>query len=93
MYGFVDKSGNKIDDVLEWGRLFGDKEYSRIATDTLPDGTMVSTMWIGIVMPMQIFETAVFDAKGVLGDMYRYETLKEAEEGHKKVVMDIKNNG
>jgi hypothetical protein len=60
-----------------------------VAETTLPDGTWVSTVWLGIdynfgTGPPLIFETMVFHSKDTLSelDLDRYATLAEAEAGH-----------
>ena len=88
---YYDKLGNEID-VLEWGKLFENFEYKRISETTLKDGKWVSTVWLGLDhgfgKKRLIFETMVFPSKENMSDLDcdRYSTLKEAIEGHKKMV-------
>jgi len=87
-----DKKGKKIS-VMEWGELHGDRDYTIIKRDTLPDGKIVSTVWLGmnhnfgIGKPL-IFETMVFPSKGNFSDIdcERYATEKKALAGHKLMV-------
>jgi hypothetical protein len=59
---YYDRQGKPIDGALEWGaRLRGPK---RVAETTLPDGTWISTVWLGLDHawgggPPLIFETMV----------------------------------
>jgi len=100
---YYNKKGEKIE-LMEWAKLLEDNNYKVIKQETLPDGTGVSTVWLGLDhqfgkgKPL-IFETMVFSkyykkysfrgkeykSRDSL-DMERYSTLKEAREGHKKMV-------
>lgn len=93
MIRYYDKDGTPISDVLAWGKKLEDIEYKRVAKTTLPDGTWVSTVWLGLDHqygdgPPLIFETMVFEAEHDLGelDQKRYSTLAEAEDGHNAMV-------
>lgn len=50
---YYDRQGNAIegtsdDDILfKWAGLFEDERYRRVASTYLPDGTHVSTIWLG----------------------------------------------
>jgi len=87
-----DLQGNPID-LLEWSKLFEDVKYRRVAETTLPDGTWVSTVWIGIDhqfgdgTPL-IFETMVFPSKEELNErnVDRHTTETEALAGHHLMV-------
>lgn len=64
----------------------------RVASTTLPDGKLVSTVWLGLDHsfgdgPPLIFETMVFP-RGSLSDLecVRYATEEEAIKGHQAVV-------
>ena len=51
--------------VLQWAKLKQDREYSRVAYDDLPDGSYLSTVWLGLdhshgMGPPLIFETMRF---------------------------------
>ncbi len=77
-----------VTDVIEWAKEFERGESRQVARDEI-DGTLVSTVFLGLNhgwfdKPLW-FETLVF--AGPLDDeMSRYETWKEAEEGHRKMV-------
>ena len=82
-----------IKNVLEWADEFEDKDR-RVAETILPNGTWVSTVFLGInhafldtEKPLW-FETMVFSRKGDYGewDMARYSTWGEAVKGHKAMV-------
>jgi len=97
MFDFYDKEG-KLIDLITWGRLCEDKSYKIIQQEELPNNKWVSTVWLGIDYGMHrydeeslpiIFETMVFSRKedwSNVEECERYCTLKEAEEGHKKMV-------
>lgn len=86
-----DKEG-KLINLLTWQKLFEDSDY-KIIKQTELKGCSVSTVWLGLDHrfgsqgkgPL-IFETMVF--VGDFSEDYceRYETLKEAEEGHERAV-------
>lgn len=97
--GKYDKTGRPID-LATWCRLSEDLEYRRIGSTDLPDGSWVSTVWLGLdhsfsgVGPPLIFETMVFgparDEKGRREqslDMARWSTLDEALHGHEQMVV------
>ena len=91
---YYDKEGKSIE-LMEWGRLSEDKEYKIIKQENIGK-YWISTVWLGLGhnfddgVPL-IFETMVFERKDgkvdfLALDCDRYSTLKEAEEGHKKMV-------
>lgn len=100
---YFDRQGQPLT-VMEWAKRFEGKDreaimsYKRVAETTLPDGTWISTVWIGLDHsfgegPPLIFETMVFatDGKqaGTLGselDCERYSTEAEAVAGHAAMV-------
>ena len=94
MSDFYDKQGKPLS-LMEWAKKFEEIGYKRVGMDITTYGYRVSTVWLGLDhnysrgKPL-IFETMVFhDKKGKLGhdyNMERYSTLKEAKEGHKKMV-------
>jgi hypothetical protein len=64
---YYDKDGVKID-LMTWAKLLEDGDYKIIKQDKLPDGKMVSTVWLGLDQsyadgPILIFETMVFGPK------------------------------
>ena len=92
---YYDKEGKSMD-LTEWARSSENKKYKHVADDYL-EKCRVSTVWLGLNHnfydgPPLIFETMVFRASngkvtdwGEL-DMDRYSTLKQAKNGHKKMV-------
>ena len=90
---YYDKDGTPIPDTLIWARKLEDIDYKRIAQTILPDGKLVSTVWLGLNHnygsgPPLIFETMVFEAGRGGGevDTERYSTLAEAQDGHHEMV-------
>jgi hypothetical protein len=72
-----------------------DNSYKVVARTTLPDGKVVSTVWLGLNHDMGgprplIFESMVFpsleDLRAV--DFRRYATEEEAKAGHAGLVAD-----
>jgi hypothetical protein len=67
---YYDKDGEPITDLMEWGRLFEDKQYKFVGSASIrsEQGTTfrVSTVWMGMnhqyhpAGPPLIFETMVF---------------------------------
>ena len=74
-------------DVLEWARWF-EKAERHVGNDT-KNNIQVSTVFLGLNhsfgqgAPL-LFETMVFGGEHD-GDMDRYSTWEEAEQGHKKM--------
>lgn len=75
-------------------------KYKRVAVTDLPNGYWVSTVWLGLDhsfyggIPL-IFETMIFNKKegyrSKFDDlMERYSTEKEAVEGHKRIVKEVR---
>lgn len=101
MSDFYNRDGSKLEGgVLAWARKF-ETEDRRVALDKLPDGKIVSTVFLGLDHSFTkqgsplIFETMVFSKKekGNVAqtltselDCERYATEEEALKGHKKLV-------
>ena len=92
MIDYYDKVGNSIT-MEEWSNRFPDRAYRRVAETTLPDGTWISTVWLGLNHqfgdgPPLIFETMAFSTRENLNelDCQRYSTLADAEAGHTAMV-------
>jgi hypothetical protein len=92
--GHYDREGRPIS-FEEWGRLFEDREYQRVARWER-NGILVSTVWLGIdhafgAGPPVIFETMVFGPHGMSDelDQVRYCTEAEARAGHDVVVARV----
>lgn len=90
--GYYDRLGQPISAAV-WAMLKEDIDYTVVANDYLPDGTRVSTLWLGIDhgftmngagVPI-IFETMVFGGP-LHREMYRYATEELALEGHAEML-------
>lgn len=90
---YFDREGKPLT-TKEWGKLFEDKDYQRIALTTVGDKT-VSTVWLGLNHAcdgsgLQIFETMVFAKDSWLDEeCWRYATEAEAIVGHHRMVMAV----
>lgn len=98
MSKYFDKVGKPLE-LLTWARLFEDVSYRRIAADTVPDGKVVSTVWLGTDYssnnPPLIYETVVFTNGYGLSKVeeMRYATEMEAREGHRQMVQKYSAQG
>ena len=89
---YFDRRGNSMS-LMDWSEKFRDMDYKVIRRTDLPDGKLVSTVWLGMDhnfgsgAPL-IFETMVFPSQGDFGelDMDRYATEAEAITGHEAMV-------
>ena len=86
MIRYYDKSWQPLEDVFDWGRLFEDPEYKRVASDTFDYETHVSTVWLWLDhnlssdWPPVIFETMIFSKHNELDQFTaRYSTIDEAK--------------
>ena len=80
-----DKDGQPIS-WQDWALKFEDKEYRRVEYTQLPNGTTISTVWLGAAHGYgpngaYIFETLVRPT-GEEDEIYRYSTLEEAVADH-----------
>lgn len=92
MSHYFDRQGKSIN-IDTWGDLTYDPKYKFIKKTELPDGKIVSTVWLGINhnydegAPL-IFETMVFKSKkdfeAVDDFCERYSTEEEALKGHEE---------
>jgi len=80
---------------MEYYTLFADKSYQILKQQILPNGDIVSTVWLGIDHSFEpeefhkpiIFETMIFSNNSEYdNDCERYSTEEEAMEGHKRFV-------
>lgn len=98
---WYDRKGNPLsfqtdEEMRAVEALLSDPQYKRVAETTLPDGTWVSTVWLGLDHsfgakgPPLIFETMVFRSELDLREeaCLRYPTEAEALAGHTRVVKD-----
>jgi hypothetical protein len=88
---FYNVEGEPIS-VDEWGRLMENREYQVVRQTRLADGSLVSTVWLGLDhnwgdgQPL-IFETMVFTDRGTTdGQQWRYATYHGALAGHEAIV-------
>ena len=71
---------------------FDDPNYHRVALDTFPDGTHVSTVWLGLDHNLGggrplIFETCIFGPyAGDVEFQWRYSTEERARAAHRRIV-------
>lgn len=103
----LDEKNNPIGvkDIIRWGHWWEEARKEKrtiVAQDTLPDGTFISTVFLGIdhgfmeEVPI-LFETMAFnkrkkDSKWALGeDIYqmRYATWDEAKKGHMQAIIRV----
>lgn len=92
MITYYDKIGKSID-AETYSELFDNYEYKRVARDVLPNGYVVSTVWLGMDHnpdggKPHIFETMVFPSEDNFMDMacYRYSNEQDALDGHADAV-------
>ncbi len=98
---YRNKLGNRIE-ADEMEILFRHKDYKIVGQDKVGN-YFVSTVWLGVPhLGGAYFETMVTvlpkggtdpRESGEFGkeiDIYRYHSLKEAEEGHEKVVKNLR---
>lgn len=82
-----------IDDLLEWGKWF--ETANRTVSKTKINDVEISTVFLGLNhnfgegVPI-LFETMVFGGK-LDQEMERYATWEEAEEGHERWVIKVKD--
>lgn len=97
---YFDRQGQPIG-LYDWVRLFEDPKYKRIALTQLPDGRVVSTVWMGLdhgFYTREIFESMCFgvpETVEIFGEMRempleqdceRYATEYDAFWGHRAMV-------
>jgi hypothetical protein len=90
---YYDRDGKPIRSRATWGAKWKDRKYVRVASNELPDGKWVSTVWMGLDSsfgrgPPLIFQTSVFRRKGDFDELdeRKYSTEAEALKGHKRLV-------
>ena len=87
---FFNKQGKPISST-EATKLLEARDYRTVGREKLQDGTIVSTVWLGIDHSFGggtpiLFETMVFDPLGESVESRRYCTEAEALEGHAQAV-------
>lgn len=96
------RHGERMTDAAEYGRLFKDKDYQRVAQTFMvsllhPSKTAeVSTVWLGLDHnfgdsgdPL-IFETMVFEESETHELCWRYSTEEQARQGHRDAIREVK---
>lgn len=91
-YAILEKGQVKVCDVQTWIEMFKGIEQRRVALTHTGNGD-VSTVFLGLnhgfgEKPLW-FETLVFGGTWD-GEMDRYETLAEAQAGHDRMVVRVK---
>ncbi len=82
--------------IFEWADWFEERDKRKIKRTKLSNGTIVSTVFLGVdhgfpsVEPL-IFETMVFKEENEYMD--RYSTFDESVDGHDKIVKELSRNG
>jgi len=91
------RDGTKTNDIEVVAKLL-EKEgegYPIVKQSSLPSGYFVSTIWLGLCLPIQmppmIYETMVFDSTGEPIDRARYEDEQAAKEGHEEICKKYSN--
>lgn len=97
----LDENNNTISaNTIEWALFFQNNHEKRIVKKSDINGYLVSTVFFGINHNFDIesskpliFETMAFDNSEPMADIYcdRYSTWAEAEEGHEKAILWVKN--
>ena len=86
-----------VDNLITWANWQGEENNRRVGFDALPNGYLVSTVFLGLDhgwgegKPLW-FETMVFNQEDPREDVFceRYETWDEAVEGHRQIVEEWK---
>lgn len=92
----LDDAGEPVEvGLTEWAKWFGEIANRIVARDTLPDGTLVSTVFLGIDhgfregLPPMLWETMAFPGSDATnqfeGEMRRYRSRANALAGHAEI--------
>jgi len=94
---YYDTDGTPIS-LEDWSKGLNDLSKKRVAYTPLPDGKIVSTVWLGLdprfgMGKPLIFQTMVFPSEQNFSelDCRRYNTLVEARVGHIDIVQEWMN--
>jgi hypothetical protein len=94
MKGWYYKDGKPATDMLHIAKKLADPEYQQVRRTVLPNGRIISTVWVGIDYSLTqdkklIFETMVVPAlkDDSRLDVVRYSTEEEAINGHEVMVL------
>ncbi len=99
-YKLADKKPVRCKDGQEWAEWFEPASVAgeRIVAHDELDGLLVSTVFIGIDPnpvdhdPPQLFETMTFVNGKSTGVVIRYATWRDAEAGHRRMVIKARNS-
>jgi hypothetical protein len=97
---YYDRDGTSLT-LEQWVKAYEGLTKKAVASTLLPDGTWISTVWLGINHqygegPPLIFETMVFPGQGQLAQCLdwrhydRYATEAEALAGHEAMVRKVR---
>jgi hypothetical protein len=93
-YILKDKTPIPVDDFMEWAKW--NQNADRTVKKTEIGDIIISTVFLGLNHSFDagtnkplLFETMIFGGE-LDGDMWRYSTWEEAEEGHEKAVQLVK---
>jgi len=82
---YFDRSGNPID-YEAWSVLIECPEYRIVAEDELEDGSLLTTLWLGLNHTIFVGERIIFETRHLPSNIQqRYSTEEEALEGHAKL--------
>lgn len=92
----ADKSVSPMDDLVEWSQRFEDTESRRIARDVMPDGRVVSTVFLGLDHsfgsggPPLLFETMIFPSDKDFCEEWceRCSTYSQAVKQHQRGIRE-----
>ena len=84
-------------DLMQWGRWFEAARGTRQVAQTVIGKATVSTVFMALDHafgsgPPLLFETMVFGSERWEDEMERYATWEEAEEGHKAMVLRVRES-
>jgi len=85
---FYNRKGEPIE-LLEWVQLSENLDYKRVGRTEFPDGSFVSTIWLGMShswgSPSHIFEAMHFPSHV----SWKFDTEEEAEIAHALIVENL----
>lgn len=90
---YLDKEGKPIS-IFAWDTHMKEPSY-KVVKQEWHGNLLVSSVWVGFVDIFgRFFETVIFIGEPhniwrPMGYIWRYKSLKEAEEGHRQVMKDL----
>src|SRR5687768_5852202 len=90
MYYILEGKEPKPCELMEWASSMSNIDGRVVNKTTLPDGTNISTVFLGLDHsygdgPPVLFETMIFGGEHDQ-EQWRYHTWDEAEKGHQEAV-------